>query len=823
MIRIGWFSPISTKTGIATYSAQVLEAVKAQFSSDDVQVIIFHPPLEGAEVEMPYPTIVLSDSLLACDFGALFDVAIYHLGNNSLHHAAIYAALMRHPGIVVLHDHVYQHYLAGVSLQGDYVSPSYVTLAENTAAGSFELLKSSGVMRCDGGKVAFVPWESEWATRVPMSGPLYDIGLGAVVHSEYARNALLGDGSSGDDIHTLFMPRPDVTDIPIPKLEGRRVRIACCGHIGPTKGLGLLLNAFIKVPDLQKSFQVVIAGFGSNAPFLNSLRRTIQEARLGAVFELKVDPSDDEYSDVMADCDVFYNLRYPNTEGASLSLMEQLAYGRPVIAYPTGSFAEVPEDACYFLDQINDDQALIHLLQDIAANPADVHRRGKRARAAVADKTAADYALQLIAHVRDNMPKFTRRVALTQARVRGVLPDLGPDQKQDRDWFIAYMAARRSMADLYDNRLLLPDGFAQMAPQTKAEFLFAAHLNVNVDPEIAQKIGGELDQLSLVEVHDIIGKFLTLFSISSEGEGYIKRALGPVFLPIDDLRIWRFLNVMPARISAYLGLHALGAPIEKEQFERLSDAVDEYGLRPALRTYLQQAPSTVLNRLQGTPLATYFTSLDLDEVEALTEVPLASDILAHARANWPTPVLLTKDFHALESVGMWSSAPQSEVYFNPTSGQTVQGATGEIGTLNIDATSDDTVRITIQELSTNRSASVFARRRQGGNTLYWSLALPGFAGPLKMVFETDSLTSPAAAGLSTDTRILGVLVLSVVLQQAAPGPLEFSLDQDLEETADFDFAPMTDQGAPDPDETVDPGPTDPAPPHVPPRLSEETK
>lgn len=163
-LRIGWFTPIASQTGIATYSAQVLEEMCALTGKDAVEVVVFHPPFEGPRVDMPCPTVELSNSLLESDFWALFDVAVYHLGNNSKHHAPIYAALMRHPGIVVMHDHVYQHYLAGVSLQGDHVSSSYVALAQNADAGSFRVLKSSGVLQSDMGEVHFVPWESEWAT-----------------------------------------------------------------------------------------------------------------------------------------------------------------------------------------------------------------------------------------------------------------------------------------------------------------------------------------------------------------------------------------------------------------------------------------------------------------------------------------------------------------------------------------------------------------------------------------------------------------------------------------------------------------------------------
>ena len=43
--------------------------------------------------------------------------------------------------------------------------------------------------------------------------------------------------------------------------------------------------------------------------------------------------------------DVFVNLRHPVMEGSSASLMRQLAYGRPILCFDSGFFAELPEGA----------------------------------------------------------------------------------------------------------------------------------------------------------------------------------------------------------------------------------------------------------------------------------------------------------------------------------------------------------------------------------------------------------------------------------------------------------------------------------------------
>ena len=64
------------------------------------------------------------------------DVALYHVGNNPEAHGWIVDALRRRPGVVVLHDFVLHHLVAGL------------TLARGNPAGYLD------AMERDGGEVA---------------------------------------------------------------------------------------------------------------------------------------------------------------------------------------------------------------------------------------------------------------------------------------------------------------------------------------------------------------------------------------------------------------------------------------------------------------------------------------------------------------------------------------------------------------------------------------------------------------------------------------------------------------------------------------------
>ena len=91
-MKVAYFSPLPPEeTGIADYSALLLPALRERV---DVQVV-----RRGAR-KPPRGT----------------DVALYHVGNNPDAHAWIVDALRRAPGVVVLHDFVLHHLVAGMTL-----------------------------------------------------------------------------------------------------------------------------------------------------------------------------------------------------------------------------------------------------------------------------------------------------------------------------------------------------------------------------------------------------------------------------------------------------------------------------------------------------------------------------------------------------------------------------------------------------------------------------------------------------------------------------------------------------------------------------------
>lgn len=800
MIRIGWFSPISTQTGIAGYSRNVLEALVAAWPRDEVEVIVFHPPTDHVVEEMPCPVIELSDSLLKSDFGALFDIAIYHIGNNTLNHAAIYAALQRHPGLIVLHDYVYQHYVAGLTSKEGFIGSAFGALIhEQGGASAFEFLAESGVMKSDLGAVSYVPWEGEWSTTVPLGDVFARLGTGVLVHSAYARGGL-GKSFSGEVLE-LFMPRPSdqPEPQPLPVPQGR-IHIVCGGHIGSTKGLRLLTSVFMAHPRLRDRFKVTIAGFGSDEEFLKVLRREIQDPAISGVFELRVDPPDEDYDATMASADLFFNLRFPNTEGASLSLVEQLAFGRPVIAYRTGCFAEMPEDAGYFLSRIGDPDELAELLGRIAADPADLARRAPLAWEAVRGHDAGAYADRLVTFLQERMPVLRRRADLLAARKQGILPVPAPE---DRRWFQDNLTARRQIQALSADRFFLPEGLLDESDEDVGRFVALNLLHSRVPRSDMQAIGRILHDLSPIEAATLIGKLVVLSEKSVHGRELLPNAIDGLFLPITDAAFWDILSALKPQQSVPLAALALGMTFRAEEIQYLIANSERSGFERVIAEMLRGRDNPRRPNPDFDRIATRLEARGSALVQSLRPLPAGADLLAllalpgEDEADLPededdedeidgeddedraddgedgseapderpdrTRAVLT-GFHPPEPIGIWSRAPDATILLRAAAGVRVACLEGGLSLLKPPETGRQTVTVTVLEQQSGRTRQERVHFLPGVlPECSFRLDLPDFEGALRIRISTTPIRSPQEAGISPDPRPLGVLVRSLRL------------------------------------------------------------
>ena len=761
-MRLAWVCPISARTGVGAYAQSVLAALARM---PGLEVVVLHPPCPpGDRLEMPCPTLPLSEELVASDLPQLFDLMLYHLGNNDTHHGLILRALMAHPGPVVLHDHVYQHMLAGIHHDGAAPAPGFGALVQAAAgAEGFGYLAQSGVLRASGGAVSYVPWESGWAAQVPLSDLLARLGTGVVTHSDYAARAL-GPDYPGDRV-TLFMPRPDAPVPPpaAPPAPGARLRLAATGHIGPTKGLEMALEALGSDPALAARLRLTIAGHAGEPGWLDSLRADIAARRLEGTVRIVTDPDDAGFRAVMAEADLFLNLRFPNTEGASLSLAEQMASGRPAIVRASGAFAEMPAGTGWHLPEGGGAAALAETLRGIVRDPAQLAAKGRAAARHMGPRNAGAYAEALLEFLRRGALRMGRRAACVRARA-------ARPGRADRDWHAAYAGARRMLADHLDGRLLLPPGLWSADAAGIGRYVALNLLDCAPAPGQDAALGRLLRAAGPLVASARIGALRQLAARASGGVGDVPHYLSDLYLPCGDRVLWRMILCLPPARAVPLALQALGQRAGPDAQARLAELAARGGLAPALCTYLETRGDPVLERPGMEAARWLLRNPQAAALEDLEPVPPGADLVALAQGAGAVPgapgALRLDGFHAPETAGIWTAAPRARLWTRADPAQPLTALTGAAALLG-EALRSEALSVTIRavEEETGREEAWRDSRPAGGDPgLGWALPLPGFRGPLRVEFATAACHAPAALGGPPDERPLGLMLQSLRLE-----------------------------------------------------------
>jgi glycosyltransferase involved in cell wall biosynthesis len=300
-VKVAYYSPLPPETsGIADYTALLLPALRERI---DVEVV------KRGRTKPPRGT----------------DVSLYHIGNSPEAHAWIVDALRRRPGVVVLHELVLHHLIAGMTI-GRKDGPGYLDAMERDSGLAGRLL-AHGVLE---GRVPPL-----WETRpedFPLAGEILDRATALIVHSCYVAEGARRLGYDGP-LHVIphpAWPAPRTAPVEV----GGAPLVGCFGHLNASKRVPQLLQAFRLLPE---SARLLLVGPVSPRYDLDAalerwggervLREEyVPEARLWSL---------------MAACDVVVSLRAPTMGETSGTVMRALSLAKPLVVSDVGWFSEL--------------------------------------------------------------------------------------------------------------------------------------------------------------------------------------------------------------------------------------------------------------------------------------------------------------------------------------------------------------------------------------------------------------------------------------------------------------------------------------------------
>jgi glycosyltransferase involved in cell wall biosynthesis len=307
-MRVAYFSPFPPeRTGVADYSALLVPALSQRLD-----------------------LVVQRRGRKRAPRGA--DACLYHVGNNPDAHAWIVDALRRHPGVVVLHDFVLHHLVAGMTV-GRRDGHGYLDLMEREH-GVVGRLLAHGVLD----KRIPPLWESR-PEEFPLASFVLEHATGLIVHSRTVAGLAR---AAGYERRIWVIPHP-AWPVPAiaPERRGVDLVIGCFGVVNSSKRIPELLEAFARLRRRHGAVTLLLVGPTSPGFDLDRRLQRMGLADEGLVREGWV--GEERLWALMAGADVCVNLRHPTMGETSGSVIRALSLGKPLVVSDVGWFAELPE------------------------------------------------------------------------------------------------------------------------------------------------------------------------------------------------------------------------------------------------------------------------------------------------------------------------------------------------------------------------------------------------------------------------------------------------------------------------------------------------
>ncbi len=236
------------------------------------------------------------------------------------------------PGVVVLHELVLHHLIAGVTIgRGD--GRGYLDAMERDLGVAGRLI-GLGVLD----NLLPLPWETQ-PERFPLTGSVLDLASGLIVHSHYVEEGARAAGYAGP-LWRIPHPAWPVETIEPAELAGEPL-IGCFGHLNMNKRIPQLLEAFVVLRQRRPGARLLLVG---EATERFDLDRRLERLGLGQDALLRESyVSEDRFWSLMAACDVLVNLRSPTMGETSGSVIRGLSLGKPMLVSDVGWFSELPD------------------------------------------------------------------------------------------------------------------------------------------------------------------------------------------------------------------------------------------------------------------------------------------------------------------------------------------------------------------------------------------------------------------------------------------------------------------------------------------------
>lgn len=247
-----------------------------------------------------------------------YDAVIYHIGNSDYHLDSIKSALHL-PGLVILHD-------------------TYLN-------GAFEVLEKAGYIAKDRLQLEKILNKLDRKKLGEYLTTIVNNQLAVITHSEYASTAV--KSVLENDVIVKKVNLPVATPSSVKEYVTGGLQIGLAGIIADVKGLSIIEQ--LASSDLYKDCVINIFGFNFAKP------EVIEQFKKWSHVRIHPNPTDFEFQTKLAKLDLLINYRMEYRGETSLTALEAMRYGVPVIVKgDTGWYSELPSTAVLKADSVEE-------------------------------------------------------------------------------------------------------------------------------------------------------------------------------------------------------------------------------------------------------------------------------------------------------------------------------------------------------------------------------------------------------------------------------------------------------------------------------------
>ena len=353
-MKIAWFTPFIQDSAIGMVSKEICEELIKR-----VDIDIWCPKSENLiSTSVNVIEFYETDGLYQLED---YDFIVYNMGNFAGYHREIYDISLRYPGVVICHDQTmssfFGQYYTIPEFGGDNSTDGYKEYASflKKYCGNYAVEEIER-----GREKNFFPiYEYGNISKYRLIEPLLKNAIAVFVHAEffcdeikkYYNRPVAFSYLPCRVNHEIECDDKIICGIIRRAKEEKKKILVSNGIVHPVKQIDQVINVFLAYPELAENFvYLVIGSYGGE---YGERLVEFSKGRLKNCLFMLGYQSSEVMNYALKNADMCINLRYPNSEVCSLSLLDQMSFEKPVLVINSGIYGEMPDNAVLKIDNTN--------------------------------------------------------------------------------------------------------------------------------------------------------------------------------------------------------------------------------------------------------------------------------------------------------------------------------------------------------------------------------------------------------------------------------------------------------------------------------------